>query len=353
MTEELEEPTFDPEDMEPEVKMDHFNFQPANELMRNGKPRELLPGFLLRGSVGLVVAEPHVGKTLTVLDLAIAVATGQSFLGKRSERVLKTAAFFFDSAAWAMKDQYESLIAGRLLSFDAIGDKIVYRARSAGRIMDLNSAVLVGKLIESLQYHDADICVLDCFSNCNSADENSRMEMDGVMGAAAEIAVRAGVAVIITDHPPVAGRLRRSVYQARGSSVKETAADWIWHLDVMPGGNKMMRVLKSRGLRNAGDSYEFALVPRAGGVVLELREVGNIHKGSATKWQRLHKFVLAWMTEPRTVQELVEKVMEEGLARDGTQGEKAVRNALTQLKHRGCIERVMKNTWAKVEVAAE
>src|SRR5439155_4814472 len=225
------------------------------ELCHNAMPEVLLPGLMVKGAVALFVSEPHVGKTMLGLDLMMALALGQEFLAVKPVKRVRSVALFVDSPLWGMRAQFEALAAGRGLRapYAELGDMVCYRGRAPDFRLDLATNHDTAALIETCVSQSAEFLFLDCFSNLCSADENNRGVMQEVMERLAYVAQTARVCVMVTDHTPVAGRIQRSVYQARGSSVKEAMADTVWHAQRRKDQCEL-RVMKARGMPNAGDT---------------------------------------------------------------------------------------------------
>src|SRR5437762_231087 len=95
-------------------------------------PEFQVPGLLVKSSVVWIISEPHVGKTLLMLDMALALATQQEFLGITPTKRQRTMAFFLDSPAWAMRSQLESLVSGRQLRVEDLDEWFYYRTRPTG-----------------------------------------------------------------------------------------------------------------------------------------------------------------------------------------------------------------------------
>ena len=329
---------------------DPFRTQSIWNLRFTQKPRVLVPDLLVRGSVGLLVSEPHVGKTMLMIDLGLALMTQQPFLGKTPVEPARMTGFFLDGHGWSTRYQVDALALGRHAAVTE-DSTFFYKVKNRGFRLDLAQAGDIDNLVECLHFNKVDVCVLDCFSIVNGADENDRMQMQAVLDNCYYVVQETGATIILTDHSPVMARPGASAYPARGSSVKEAAVDFVWHLRDLGSGSKEMRVLKARGMRSAaGDVYEYAIVCEGEAARIELREVAKTtsHRPGHMRRERLEVFLIGLLAEPRLVEVLVRAVVEAKLA-PAEVAESAVRNALSRLRKQERVERVCKNTWKRVE----
>src|SRR5437773_11305355 len=109
----------EPEDWESVLPPeDPFRMQPISSLMLTPNPRVLVPELLVRGSVGLIVSEPHVGKTMLMLDLGLSLMAGQAFMGKLPTERARMIGFFLGGHGWSTRYQLRALRAGRAAPLD-------------------------------------------------------------------------------------------------------------------------------------------------------------------------------------------------------------------------------------------
>jgi KaiC/GvpD/RAD55 family RecA-like ATPase len=347
---------FDDWDWEPpDEPQDQLEMRVSQSMNLAPRPRFILPGLLPRQSVGLVVSEPCVGKTFLLVDLAIALAMEQPFLGVQPTQAFTSLCLFLDSSGWAMRYLVEAIFAGRQANWETLNQRILYKARSTERF-DFNRKEDVMKLIETARHYGAGVIGIDCFSKVNSAEENSRNEMEVIMDRIALVAHETQAAVLVLDHAPVAGRDKKSVYQARGSSVKEADADLIWHLRNGRDGTKELEVRKARGMASEGTIYTYRIqkvecVGVRDPAKIEVLSVGKAGE-MASRQSRMEAVIRNVMTTGGEVEvpQLKAAALDLKLA-PVEKVDMAVRNALTRMKARGEVRRVRRNVWCLVSEA--
>jgi hypothetical protein len=222
-------------------------------LVREDPPVEWLADGLVPVA-GLVVlaAEPNVGKTLLVLDLALRAEHGLDWLGQ-SVRPFSTVYVAAEGGrglgarmrAWAVAHPAAMPADGCYLHVDE------------GPLVDLGRADAVAQLEQVLASAAApnggrrpDVVVIDTLALAlPGADENDSGAMGAALAALAELRRRHGVAVVVLHHtrkPPADGRKGSSMHDLRGSSALAGAADVVLLAQEGREGVRTLRTVKVR-----------------------------------------------------------------------------------------------------------
>jgi predicted ATP-dependent serine protease len=173
------------------------------------KPVEyLVPGVISRGSVTMWAGAPGVAKTYLSLAMAIAVATGGEFLGRRC-RQCKTLVIDYENPAHEVRSRIDLLTKEVLIPDLHIWG--IFQEQQPPRI---GSPTLL-----SIAHEEQPLVIFDPFRNSHGCDENSSSEMAGVLEQLVYMKSR-GAAVIFLHH---IAKSEGSV--SRGSSAIDGAVD--------------------------------------------------------------------------------------------------------------------------------
>ncbi|HLP78982.1 MAG TPA: AAA family ATPase [Candidatus Paceibacterota bacterium] len=159
-------------------------------------PPQLIEGTLHQGSKMILGGTSKSNKSWSLLDLAVSVASGQPWWGRRCERA-PVAYLNFELQPWAIKQRIEALAAARP-ECKNIGDNLfVWNLR--GHNADLS--LLRPKLEEELARHQFGLVILDpAYKLLGNRDENANGEIASLMNEFEAIAQRTGAAVVVAHH---------------------------------------------------------------------------------------------------------------------------------------------------------
>lgn len=171
-------------------------------------PREWLYGNrLIRRFVSVLAAPGGVGKSALALAQALALATGRPFLGERVHHAAPAWVFNLEDP---LDEMHRRLAA--LMRLHGIGEAEV-RGRlflNTGRLRRLVMAEPDGEggialpdrapMIAAASAAGVGLIVVDPFVKSHRLDENSNVHMDAAATAWAEVADRAGCAVLLVHH---------------------------------------------------------------------------------------------------------------------------------------------------------
>ncbi len=160
----------------------------------------ILEGVIQRGSNGLFIARPKSGKSYAVVDLAIALASGQKWLGFFVPQRVRVALVSREDTAGLTQSRMKKLMAHRnLTSADLEGFFYINAKGSRPKIM-LDYEDDVVKVISDLKQQKSEFLILDVMRVLHSADENDNTEMQRVLSVLNRIQDEAGCSICLVHH---------------------------------------------------------------------------------------------------------------------------------------------------------
>jgi hypothetical protein len=180
---------------------------------------QLVRGLVAEGSLVVLFGESNSGKTFIVLDLALAVASGQPWCGRHTRRGLVI--YVACEGAASLRARAAAYRRKNPAVADGLPFAIVPRA------VDFRDPVAVAALIETVLVAEtesgekASLIVVDTFARCiPGGNENDARDVGEAVAAADQIRAQTGATVVFVHHAgkdPTKG--------ARGSSALRAAAD--------------------------------------------------------------------------------------------------------------------------------
>ena len=198
----------------------------------------ILGGQIGRSTIGMLIADPHVGKSTLMLQLCLAFATGSNTLGWKVETPHRVLYCFAEGA--------RALVAERIKACaKTSGVTVPPTGFVQAPIFDDFNVKSPGfrRLIEDTR---PDFCVLDALGYFGSGfDENSAVDWKkAMMIPLRELSAEFNVAFAIVHHKGKEKEDRRGWQTGRGTSAMYADVDWYWRLEAEDGdGNEMKRVL--------------------------------------------------------------------------------------------------------------
>jgi hypothetical protein len=326
-------------------------YLPPYMVMNQPKPPAIVPGLCYESSVGILVAEPHVGKTLLVLDLAIAMAARQSWLKWQPVSRVPTLMYALDSPGWESAEQAQCLMAGRSISptMSKYDPFFLVNRDSIKKIADGRFNIMEPLWYEHLRKtageSKAKLIALDSFKKIHNFEENDNAAMDEVMERLAELARETGAFVLLLHHTPVISR-SDTAYAGRGAGAITASTDFAAVMTKTDKYGVKLRILKGRGSDDADeDTYITKTRVDVPGVTRAVRwEV------APPKEERGNKLEEAWTliktelaTGPKTRLELQDAAEGAGLS---VPGDTFLNNYLTRFRQAGLVESLERGKWS-------
>lgn len=200
----------------------------------------ILRPLLAKGKLTQLQGEPKGGKSVFALYTGLCAALGYWTAGEfsleKKSRVLFLAA---EDASNLIQERVKAFYAGLGIGGESdLMDLIIFPQEKCAELMlDLAEPKSQSNLESLIEFVKADVVILDSLSNFNSAEENSKKEMQPIMSALRRIAVTQNVAALYLHHlaKPSANIQRSIVMKGRGSGV--IAAAWDILVDWGDRGN--------------------------------------------------------------------------------------------------------------------
>ena len=159
-------------------------------------PPQIIEGILHQGCKMVLGGTSKSNKSWCLLDLALSVASGEKWWGRRCTR-MPVVYINFELHVWAITQRINSLCAARPECKGLADTFHVWNLR--GRNADLT--LLRPKLEEQLARHQFGLIILDpAYKVLGDRDENANGEIAGLMNEFEALAQSSGAAVVVAHH---------------------------------------------------------------------------------------------------------------------------------------------------------
>jgi len=159
-------------------------------------PPQIIDGILHQGCKMILGGTSKSNKSWCLLDLAVSVASGEKWWGRRCTR-MPVVYINFELHVWAIAQRINSLCAARPECKDLAETLHVWNLR--GRNADLT--LLRPKLEEQLYRHQFGLIILDpAYKVLGDRDENANGEIAGLMNELEALAQSSQAAVVVAHH---------------------------------------------------------------------------------------------------------------------------------------------------------
>ncbi|MGK2947427.1 MAG: AAA family ATPase [Acidimicrobiales bacterium] len=194
-----------------------------------------IPSVLPAGRQATIWAKRKTGKSLLVVDLVAAVASGRPVLG---EEVARPKSVIYCDYEMTEDDLEERVIDGLGYEPDELGNLHYYLLPTLPPLDDYHGGKALMALVER---HQAEVVVIDTISRAIAGEENSADTIRAFYRCTGSLLKRAGVSVLRLDHGG-----KESDRGERGSSAKGDDVDLAWELREMGGNEYLLKRSYSR-----------------------------------------------------------------------------------------------------------
>jgi hypothetical protein len=160
----------------------------------------LVEGLIQRGSNGLMIARPKSGKSFAVLDLAIALASGQKWMDfyvpKRSRVALVSREDYYGLTQWRER----KLRAHRGLTATDLDGWLYINAKGLRPKFVLDDPNEVKNLVTDLKRYQTEFLILDVMRVLHSSDENDNTEIQKIVDVLNGIQQDVGCSICMIHH---------------------------------------------------------------------------------------------------------------------------------------------------------
>jgi AAA domain/CHC2 zinc finger len=180
-------------------------------------------------SRGMVIAPAKAGKTLAILDLAIALSTGGGWMHfpPCAEKV-KTAIISREDGAAMVKGRLRQLATGRGLRLEDLDGGLLVNTEEQSAGFQIDNPKDVEELGDRLRRNEVKMTFIDVLRNIHSADEHKGMRP--VMAAFDRLRQSSGSQICVLHHTP-----KNGPPSSRGDGSIESW--WDWRIAIEPETN--------------------------------------------------------------------------------------------------------------------
>lgn len=219
------------EEKEPVKQVAPF-FVPPSEIM-HGQPdvEWIVPGVIHKGGKGLIVAAPKAGKSLLALDLAVALAAQQSWLGQPClSRRIRTAVVSREDGPGMTKRRVGQVAEARSISMDLLDKWMRFNTYEQKSSFSIQSDADLEEVIRWIKKEEVEFCIFDVLNVLHGADENSNTAMTQVMKRFDSIKEATGVEIAVIHHDKKDSGTGNK--KPRGASAIDSW--WEWKVSISP-----------------------------------------------------------------------------------------------------------------------
>lgn len=191
----------------------------------------LVPDLIHRGGKGLIVAAPKAGKSMIALDLGVALASCQSWLGMKCiAEPIRTGIVSREDGPGMTKRRIKQFAEGRNIPMSALDKQLRVNTYEQKRSFSVDSDADLEEIIEWLKKEEIRFCIFDVLNVLHSFDENSNTQMTQVMKRFDKIKAESGSDIAIIHHDKKDSGAGNK--KPRGASAIDSW--WEWKVSISP-----------------------------------------------------------------------------------------------------------------------
>lgn len=204
----------------------------------------LVEGVIQRDANGVICAEPKAGKSWMAADLAISLALGSSWMGRRVPRPVKTALISREDGPPLTSWRLRHLALGREargVPIEPLEQNLWVNSRAQTSAFSLDDAEQLADMVRALKSRGIEFAIFDVLNVLHGADENDAQQMRSVMQKLSSIQSEAGCSIGVIHHlnKGESGSLMRRL---RGSSAIAGWVEWLIGIAVVDDDTKLRRM---------------------------------------------------------------------------------------------------------------
>lgn len=187
----------------------------------------LIEDVIQRGANGFFAAEPKVGKSWAAVDMAMALALGEPWLGFNIPSPVKVALISREDSPALTAYRMKNLWAGRTTARPWLIETNLYvNSRQQTPQLMLDDDEQFTELLDAMKRYQPEFAVFDVFNVLHAADENDNTEMRRVLQKLSQIQTEVGCAIGVVHHYNK-GFASRMTQRLRGSSAISGWVEWL------------------------------------------------------------------------------------------------------------------------------
>lgn len=248
--------------------------RPISELlaMEEEEPDFLVDQLFTVGSNGWVAAEPKVGKSWVVIELAYTLSTAQPFLGRFAiKQPRRTLYIQEEDSVQRILRRFKKIVKGDPLRPPPDDAYLRWSVRAGVRIDNLT---WLEALRQEIIAFDAEVVILDVFNRLHGSDENKQADMTAILNNLTRLTNDYGCSFIIVHHnrKPQQGNEARGNQMMRGSGVLAGWGECSLYLKASKEKNTAIVTPESKDVPEMDDFTVTRIDQSNGGIVLQVGE---------------------------------------------------------------------------------
>jgi 5S rRNA maturation endonuclease (ribonuclease M5) len=224
----------------------------------------LLEGLIQRNANGMIISRPKGGKSFIVLDLAIALASGQKWLDFYMPKRVKTALVSREDNAGLTQWRKKKLAASRKLENSDLDGWLYINAKGLKPKIMLDYPEDVARLIGDLKRYGTEFLILDVMRVLHGADENDNTDMEKIIDVLNHIQEQTGASICLIHHDNKREDATLTE-RARGASAIAGWAEFICGLRVVDEQDWIREFTCELKASIAPDKFHFKIIDTADG----------------------------------------------------------------------------------------
>lgn len=244
----------------------------------------LMEGIIQRGSNGMLIARPKAGKSFAVLDLAIALASGQKWLDFYVPRRVRTALVSREDNYGLTQWREKKLSAHRALTPTELDGWLYINAKGLKPKIMLDYPDDVVALIADLKRYQTEFLILDVMRVLHGAEENDNTEMQKVIDVLNHIQAETGASICLIHHDNKRDDATLTE-RARGASAIAGWAEFICGVRVVDEADWTREFACELKAAMAPDKFYFRIIDTADGAI-ELARVSWTPPNTRHSWKK-------------------------------------------------------------------
>jgi RecA-family ATPase len=244
----------------------------------------LIEGIIQRGANGMLIARPKGGKSFTILDLALALASGQKWLDFYIPKRVRTALVSREDHHGLTQWREMKIRAHRKLMPEDLDGWLYINAKGLKPKIMLDYPDDVAALISDLKRYQTEFLILDVMRVLHSAEENDNTEMQKVIDVLNHIQTETGASICLIHHDNKRDDATLTE-RARGASAIAGWAEFICGLRVVDETDWTREFTCELKAAMAPDKFHFRIIDTADGAI-ELARVPWTPPSTRHSWKK-------------------------------------------------------------------
>ncbi len=201
----------------------------------------LVQDVIQRGSNGTFTASPKVGKSWAALDLAIAMALGEPWLGFAIPAPVRVAFISREDNPRLTSWRLEQLFRGRSAAHPGFIDNLRINSRAQSPQLLIDNDAQLSELIDAMKLAKTEFCFFDVLNILHCADENDNSEMAAVMQKFSKVQEEVGCGIGLIHHYGK-DATRSMTQRLRGASSIAGWMEWLIGISMANEATKTRRM---------------------------------------------------------------------------------------------------------------